>query len=41
MEPFRASFDKKIDKDLVLTLEMKGMMADHMKMMDGAMNHMA
>lgn len=41
ISPFRTSFDKKPDKDITLTLQMKGMMADHMKMMDGTMNHMA
>lgn len=41
IEPLRESFDKKPDKDITLTLQMKGMMADHMKMMDGTMNHMA
>ena len=38
---FRSSFDKKPDKDVTLTLQMKGMMADHMKMMDDSMNHLA
>jgi hypothetical protein len=39
--PFRESFDKSPDKNITLTLQMKGMMGDHMKMMDGTMNHMA
>jgi hypothetical protein len=39
--PFRESFGKSPDKDITLTLQMKGVMADHMKMMDGTMNHMA
>lgn len=37
INPFRASFDKAADKDLTLSLTMKGMMADHMKGM-GNMN---
>jgi suppressor of ftsI len=31
IDPLRKSFDKKPDKDITLTLEMKGMMADHMR----------
>ena len=35
IDPFRASFDKTPDKDITLSLEMKGMMADHMRGMGG------
>lgn len=42
IDPFRSSFDKSPDKDITLSLQMKGMMADHMKWMGnmgGMMNH--